>query len=358
MSSLQERARVLAIAQDFGAEALELNQQLVAQNPADTASRTRLGRCFLQAGRLDEAEAEYREVLRLDPKNRVAVGGLEALERQRHQGDVTVEEVKARRAERVHRERVATPRRVSRGESSSLSASVGPVPTVFNGFERRDFTELQLCPRGEIQPRFAPRVLDLLRRVNALQSSAEIAAIREPGRRQLFRLSKADVHTRAAHWFVHNAGARWEPQFNIGMYGGTSRTGDWLRVGLAFDLSDRGNDADPVAGLAQVRAYFRRFQAVLESGRRSLLLGWMIKEGGRIEFNSPGPRLDLHEAGQVSELLTGADPERADWVFMGKWFSPEQPEDAAVLAEPVALVRTIDRVFAGLLPLWRAVRGE
>ena len=354
MSSLQDRARSLAIAQDFGAEALELNRQLVAANPVDAASRTRLGRCYLEAGRLEEAEAEYREVLRLDPKNRIAAGGLEAVERKRHQGDVTVEQVRVRRAERIHRDREAAPRRTAAAAMSSVA--LGPVPAVFNGFEPRDFRELRTIPRGEVQARFGPRVVDLVRRVNALQSSGEIAAIREPGRRQLFRLSRADVHVQNDQWFVFNSGARWEPQFNIGMYAGAA--GDWLRIGLGFNLSESGRDADPAAGLAQVREYFRRFQAVLESGRRSLFLGWMIKENGLIEYNRPGPRLDLRDAVKAGEFLAGADAERSDWVFLGKWLSPDQAEDGALLAEPVALVRTIDRVFAGLLPLWRAIRGE
>lgn len=347
-----DRARTLAIAQDFGAEALELNRQLVAGDPGDAASRTRLARCLVQAGRLEEAESEYREVLRIEPKNRVAAGGLEAIERKRHEGDVTVEHVKARRQERVRRE--AAPRPA--GGFVSRSAA-GAAPQIFNGFERRDFTELQMCPRNEVQARFAPRVVDLLKRVNALQSSAEIASIREPGKRQLFRLSRAEVRAHAGHWFVHNAGGRWEGQFNIGMYGGTARTGDWLRIGIGFDLSDRGNDPNVDAGLPQLQAEFRRFQSVLASPRRSLFLGWMIKEGGLIQYNTGGPRLDMRDALQAAELLAGAHAEDTTWVFLGKWLSPEQSEEATILAEPVSLVRTIDRVFAGLLPLWRAIRG-
>jgi hypothetical protein len=352
MSSAQDRARALAIAQDFGAEALELNRQLVAAAPTDLASRTRLARCLVVAGQLDEGEAEYREVLRQDPKNRIAAGGLEAIERARHQGDVTVEHVKARRAERVPRPRDASARRVG---LTAPTASLGGVPALFNGFDARAFTELQLCPRNEVQARFAPRVVDLVRRVNALQSSAEIAAVREPGKRQLFRLSRAEVHTRAAHWFVFNAGGRWEAQFNIGMYGGRERSGDWLRVGLGFDLSDSGRDAGGDDGVREVRERFRRFQALLASPRRSLLSGWMIKEGGHVECGSAGPRLDLKEASQAAEVLASADAARTSWAFAGKWLSPERPDDAAILSDPVSLVRAIDRVFAGLLPLWRAL---
>jgi tetratricopeptide (TPR) repeat protein len=354
MSSAQERARALAISQDFGAEALELNRQLVEADPADVGSRTRLGRCYVQSGKLDEAEAEYREVLRLDPKNRIAAGGLELVDRQRHAGDPVAEPVKARRVERTARERASVPRAGATMMHTAM-ASLGPVPGIFSGFQPRDFTELTLCPRTDVAARFAPRVVDLVRRVNALQSSAEIAAIREPGKRQLFRLSRAEVHARASHWFVYNAGGRWEPQFNIGMYGGRERASDWLRIGLGYDLSDNGREAGVDEGMRIAREHFRRFQAVLASPRRSLLTGWLIKEGGFVEHNADGPRLDLREASQAADMLAGVDADRTRWAFAGKWLSPASAEDAAVLADPVSLVRTIDRVFAGLLPLWRAL---
>jgi hypothetical protein len=354
MSSAQDHARALAIAQDFGSEALELNRQLVAGDPSDVASRTRLGRCYLQAGRLDEAEAEYREVLRLDPKNRIAAGGLEAIERQRHAGDIIEPVSRARRTERAPRERAASPR-AGAAAAHTPSSSLGPVPTIFNGFQARDFTELTLCPRNEVAARFAPRVVDLVRRVNALQTSAEIAGIREPGKRQLFRLSRSDVHGRGAHWFVYNAGGRWEPQFNIGMYGGRERSSDWLRIGLGYNLSDSGREADVEEGMRTAREHFRRFQQVLASPRRSLLSGWLIKEGGLVEYNADGPRLDLRDSAQATETLATADVDRTRWAFAGKWLSPASAEDAVLLADPVSLVRTIDRVFAGLLPLWRAL---
>ena len=54
--------------------------------------------------------------------------------------------------------------------------------------------------------------------------------MREEGKRQLFRASRTDVHVDTARWSVHNMGGRWEPQFNIGMYGDHGRVGDWVRV--------------------------------------------------------------------------------------------------------------------------------
>jgi tetratricopeptide (TPR) repeat protein len=359
MSSPQERARELAVAQNFGPEALDLNRQLVSSNPGDLASRTRLARCLLEAGRVEEAEAAYREVLRFDPKSRIAANGIEAIQQQRRRAELSamgLEEAPAvsrapRRAPRSSAPRPAAPARASlRGQA---------VPQAFNGFQRRDFAELQLCPRGEIQERFAPRVLDLIRRVNALDSSREIAGLREPGRRQLFRLGRADVHALAGHWFVFNLGGRWEPQFNIGMYGGVQKGGDWLRIGVGFNLTDRGNDPDPATGLSAARDHFRRFQAILRSARRSLFLGWMIKENGLIQQDDgAGPRLDLAEASRALEAILHAEPTRTEWVFFGKWLSPDREQDAIVLADPVSLVRTIDRAFLGLLPLWRAMWND
>jgi Flp pilus assembly protein TadD len=60
------RARRLAIAGDFGPEALALNVELLSIDPNDQDARTRLARCYREAGRIDEARSEYEEVLR-DP---------------------------------------------------------------------------------------------------------------------------------------------------------------------------------------------------------------------------------------------------------------------------------------------------
>jgi hypothetical protein len=345
----EERARALAVAGDFGAEALELNRRLVAENAADTGSRTRLARCYLQAGRLDEAEAEYREVLRLDARNRIAAGGLEMVEQRRHPASVPAPRAarRGRAAAGVRRDR---PTRAGEPASTAL----GPVLQVFAGFGGAEFTELAGSAGRDVQARFAPRVVDLVKRVNALASSVEIAGIREPGKRRLFREGRGDVHAGRAHWYVFNMGGRWEPQFNIGMYAG-HETGSWLRVGMGFDLTEEGADPDRADLVRAARGHFRRFQDILASPRRSLFLGWMVKENGLVEYNHRGPRLDLREPSQAASLIAGSDPERTEWVFFGKWLSADQPDEAATLADPVNLVRTIDRVWCGLVPLWRAM---
>ncbi len=338
----------MAVSGNFGPEALELNRRLVEANPADLASRTRLARCYLEAGRLEEAEAHYREVLRIDVRNRIAAGGLEMVAMQRH--PIDVESAGARRAPRARRPRSEAPVRTV---DLAASVSLGPVPQTFAGFAAAEFDELASCSRQDIQERFAPRVLDLLRRVNALPSSTEIAEIREAGKRRLFRTARGDVHTARAHWHAFSLGGRSEPHFDIGMYAG-SEPGNWFRAGMAFNLTEQAAEAEEDA-TEDVRQHFRRFQEILGSPRRSLFLGWMVKENGFVEHAGRGPRLDVHEPSQAAALITGCDPERVGWLFFGKWLSPDQPDSSPTLADPVNLVRTIDRVFAGLTPLWRAM---
>ena len=353
MSSQQDRARLLAIAQDFGTEALRLNEELVAANPADAASRTRLGRCYREAGRLEESEAQYREVLRLDPKNRIAAGGLLGIEEDRRRAASPPQIAAA--TPRVTRTRSTTGVRKADGSRGTDEA---PPPLAFTGFSPRDFAELRYYDAREVRTRFAPRVVDLVKRVNALKSSEEIASVRDEGKRQLFRASRTDVHVDTARWSVHNMGGRWEPQFNIGMYGDHGRVGDWVRFGIGFHLANDGDGADGEGGVADVRRHFHRFQEILGSSPRSLFLGWMIKENGLVEIGASGPREDLRQPAQAAEALAGCDPDRTTWAFFGKWLSPGQADDAAVLADPVEFVRTIDRVFTGLLPLWRAFWKE
>jgi hypothetical protein len=347
MSSTLDHARQLAIAQDFGSEALRLNEELVAANPADDASRTRLARCYREAGRLDDSEAQYREVLRSDPRNRIASGGLLAIEGERRRATAPPDPPPL----------APRPRRPpgARAPDARRRADHPTAPLAFTGFDTRDFAELRFCDARDVRARFGPRVVDLVKRVNALTSSEEIAAVREEGRRQLFRASRTDVQVDVAHWSVHNAGGRREPQFTIAMDADRGRTADCLRVGISFDLADDDGQAGGAAGLEAARRHFRRFQDILGSSSRSLFLGWMIKENGLVEIGRRGPRADLHEPTHAVEELAACDASGTSWVFFGKWLSAGQTEDAAVLADPVELVRTIDRVFTGLLPLWRAM---
>jgi hypothetical protein len=138
------------------------------------------------------------------------------------------------------------------------------------------------------------------------------------------------------------------------MYAGRP-VGNWLRIGIGFNVTEDGADSERATGVTQVRDYFRQFQRILASPRRSLLLGWMVKENGRLEYEHGGPRLEIREPSQAATLVAGIDADQCGWVFCGKWLRLDDLDEAAILSDPVLLVRTIDRVFTGLVPLWRAL---
>src|SRR5207249_4807027 len=55
--------------------AADLNQKLVEASPEDLEARNRLGRAFIELGRLDEAKAAFAEVLKIEPYNSIALRG-------------------------------------------------------------------------------------------------------------------------------------------------------------------------------------------------------------------------------------------------------------------------------------------
>jgi hypothetical protein len=215
----------MAIAGDFGPEALALDLELLSIDPNDRDARTRLARCYREVGRADEARSDYEEVLRRDPKNRIAAGALDDLKL---------------------------------GGLSASTLAARPVPHSFSGFRQEDFAELQVCPQEQIRERFGPRVVDLVKRINALPSSPEVAAIRNPQQRALFRTGLPDVHTDPRHWY--------KPQFE--QAGDT--LGRQLRVSgaVAHDRRDhRGpDDGEGVLVLGVLPIVLRQ--------RGSLALDW------------------------------------------------------------------------------------
>jgi tetratricopeptide (TPR) repeat protein len=57
---------------DYGPEALEVNQRLVALDPGNARHWNRLGRCLKEANDLERAQVAYATALKADPKSSVA----------------------------------------------------------------------------------------------------------------------------------------------------------------------------------------------------------------------------------------------------------------------------------------------
>src|SRR5687768_17368957 len=69
---LQLRAVEFAKAGEFSARALEVNLELTQLTPANEGAWTRLARCYMELGQLDEATAALEAALQVNPQNTIA----------------------------------------------------------------------------------------------------------------------------------------------------------------------------------------------------------------------------------------------------------------------------------------------
>lgn len=60
-------------------QAITVNKQIVKEDPKNLGALNRLGRAYSEIGNLDKAKASYREVLKHDPYNSIALKNLERL---------------------------------------------------------------------------------------------------------------------------------------------------------------------------------------------------------------------------------------------------------------------------------------
>ena len=70
--ALADQAIMAALEADWP-RAAELNQKIVEASPDDVEGRNRLGRAYIELGRLEEAKAAFTEVLRIEPYNSIAL---------------------------------------------------------------------------------------------------------------------------------------------------------------------------------------------------------------------------------------------------------------------------------------------
>ena len=72
--ALADQAVAAALEADW-ARAADLNAKILDASPDDVEARNRLGRAFIEQGRLDEAKAAFAEVLKAEPYNSIAIRG-------------------------------------------------------------------------------------------------------------------------------------------------------------------------------------------------------------------------------------------------------------------------------------------
>ena len=77
--ALADQAVAAALDADWP-RAVELNTKILEASPDDIEARNRIGRAFIEQGRLDEAKTSFAEVLKAEPYNSIAIRGTQRVE--------------------------------------------------------------------------------------------------------------------------------------------------------------------------------------------------------------------------------------------------------------------------------------
>jgi hypothetical protein len=315
---LQQRAVELAKNNSFGSEALDVNLEITRSDPANQGAWTRLARCYLEQRRFADAAGALATVLDLNPSNTIAKS--------------LMTEVTKRRA------------------------MAWPTADAMTGFSSHDFDALTHLAPVEAARALGPKIETLLMSLNDQRTAGRIVQARnragESGSKLFHRNSYHDGGDGYLH--AHHHGGRWEPQFDLAFMGGSAWGGNWMRMGLGFNLGTGGRD-EQIDGHERMVQYFEAFQQQLSSAWRRHLADWMSKSGGFIQYGSRGPAVDVLPPEAVEWLISCRNPAAQGWIFVGRWLSLSQPADAAIMGDMRQLVATVEDTFAALFPLWAAI---
>lgn len=316
---LQQRAVELAKNNSFGVEALDVNLQITRDDPSNQGAWTRLARCYMEQRRFADAAGALATVLDLNPSNTIAKSLLN--------------EVTKRRAMAL------------------------PAAEALSGFSAPEFDALGHLAPVDAARALGPKIESLLLSVNEQRTAARIVQARnragQPGSKLFHRNSYHDGGDGLVHAYHH--GGRWEPQFNLGFLSANRWGGDWMRIGLGFNLQAAAGREDQAGGQEGMVRYFEIFQQQLASAWRRQLADWMGSSGGFIQYGSRGPAVDLLPAQAVEWLIKCHNPAAQGWIFVGRWLSPAKPADAATLGDMRQLVATVEDTFAALFPIWASI---
>jgi hypothetical protein len=340
-AELQQRTVEYAKTGTFGAPALDANLELTRVAPGNEGGWTRLARCYMEAGRLDDATGALDAVLQLNPQNTIA---------RSLQVEVTKRRIGATAAVKAPTVRAARPK--------ATRTKGGPAPSA--AFGRPEFAALaQLAPEAAMDV-LGPRVESLLMAVNERPFSEKVVEARNRAGSSGSRLYRRNSFYSGGpgHIYAFQHGGRWEPQLNVAVTSATNPSGgrDCMRAGVGFNLSREGVDRNREEGQARVLAYFAHFQQLVSAEWRGFLTGLFEKKGAFIQYGGgKPPATDLSPTEAIALLLDCRDPAETGWVFCGRWLFADTPEDAAILADARKLVSWIEGALDELLPLWTNV---
>jgi hypothetical protein len=341
--TLEEQAIAYARRGDFGPAARDLNDELARLAPDNAGAWTRLGRCCLELGQLEQATAALDHALQLNPQNTIA-RSLQLEVTRRRMGPA---------AAPAPRRRAAAPRTPTERPVRTRASSVPVVP----GLARQDFTTLGHLPADAALDALGPRLEPLLMAINERPFAGRVVEARNrAGQPAITLFRRNSFQARGNGQLVaFQYGGRWEPQINIGLLAAPQWGRDALRAGIAFDLAPDAPGADREDGQRRALTFFTRFQQLVSSSWRQLLATWMSANGGFIQYGDNRPSEDLLPSDAVTWLAGLQHPADTRWVFCGRFLFADRADHAETLADGRRLVEWIGQTFSDLLPLWTTV---
>ena len=349
LASLEQQAIDFAKRGDFGPDARSVNEEITTLSPSNQGAWTRLGRCCLELGQLDDATAALDRALQLNPQNTIA-RNLHIEVSRRRAGPVAVA---------APRRRVSPASRSAGAESASArrSSRSGAATLSLGGVGRAEFTALgHLSPQAAAES-LTTRIEPLLMALNDRPFAARVVESRNRAGHagvRLFRRGSIGPGS-AGHIHVFQQGGRWEPQLGIGLFAASQWRRDALSAGIGFDLSPAGEDDKSDAGRERVFEYFAAFQQLLATTWRQHLAEWLRTNGGFVQLGQQPPATDVLPDDAVRTLIDADTPAEHAWIFCGRWLFLDRGEDAGILADAPRLLRWLEQTFTDLLPLWSSV---
>jgi tetratricopeptide (TPR) repeat protein len=336
--SLEEQATDFARRGDFGLAARQVNEELTKAAPTNAGAWTRLGRCCLELGQLDEAGAALEAALQLNPQNTIASSLLQEVARRRAKLSAAIPPVRKSRA----------------GSAASRARAEGPVT---GGFDRSEFATLGQLPAAAAAEALAPRIEAILMALSDRPFADKVVEARNRAGQaggKLFRRNSF-YPGGPGHIYAFQHGGRWEAQLNIGFFAASRFGRNAIRAGIGFNLAHGEPDREREAGQERLLAQFDRFQQLVAGEWRRLLTDWMAGNGGFIQYGDKPPSLEMLPKDAVAWLAATDNARELGWVFCGRWLFADRADDAATMANATKLTKALEQTFADLLPLWMSV---
>ena len=245
VAALEQKAIDFAKRGDFGVDARGVNEELTRLAPSNEGAWTRLGRCCLELGQLDDATSALDAALQLNPQNTIA-RNLQMEVTRRRAGPVAA--LTPRR--RSSTARGSATRTDSAGATRTSRRADKAGTLAMTGFGRAEFTALgHLAPAAAAES-LSTRIEPLLMALNDRPFASKVVEARNRAGHagaRLFRRGSIQPGS-PGHIHVYQQGGRWEPQLNIGFFAAPQWGKDSIAAGIAFQLAQDGQDDKADAG--------------------------------------------------------------------------------------------------------------